>query len=108
MTEQYKPEIGEECEVFRISEVLGNRWVKVKCVGHDANGIIWRNGSDTRSYLYAELKNVRKYKSDYTMYEEDLTAIFDNNPYIPYHLNNTDYQTVIKSLWANGYRKKEY
>lgn len=102
MTEQYKPEIGEYCEVFLANNVLGDRWAKVKCVGYDANGIIWKNGSDTQSYLYADLDNVRKHKSEYEVYEGQLTELFDEDESI---LNSKDYKAVIKLLWDNGYRK---
>lgn len=107
MTEQYKPEIGEYCEVFLLSDVLGGRWVKVKCVGHDDNGIIWRNGSDTQSYLYAELENVRRYEDPYTLFSRELKVLFDYDSRIFLNLNSSDYQAVIKLLWDNGYRKVE-
>lgn len=107
MTEQYRPDIGEYCEVFLTSSVLGDRWAKVKCVGHDANGIIWRNGSDTRSYLYAELENVRKYEDPYVLFSKELKTLFDHDSRIYHNLNTSDYQAVIKLLWDNGYRKVE-
>lgn len=100
MTEQYKPEIGEYCEVFLTSNVLGDRWVKVKCVGHDANGIIWRNGNDTQSYLYAELDNVREHKSEYNLFKETFLELFDEGDRIFYY-------EVAELLWREGYRKVE-
>lgn len=107
MTEQYKPEIGEYCEVFLESEVLGDRWAKVKCVGHDANGIIWRNGSDTLSYRYASLDTIREHKSECEKFKEVLTEIFDKDHHIYHNLNTSDYMAVSTILWDNGYRKIE-
>ncbi len=107
MTEQYKPEIGEYCEVYLESKVLGDRWVKVKCVGHDANGIIWKNGSDTLSYRYASLENVREHKSEYNKFFEELTTLFDKYHHIYHNLGTNDYKIVIQLLWENGYRQQE-
>lgn len=102
----YKPDIGEYCEVFLTCNALGDRWARVKCVGYDAEGIIWRNGSDTQSYLYANLEDVRKHRSEYEIFEEELTELFDNDKHIPYNLNSADYEVLIKLLYDNGYRKE--
>lgn len=45
------PPVGADVEVYLVNQA---RWaVKVKVVGYDADGIVWRNGIDTKSYIFS-------------------------------------------------------
>lgn len=55
--------VGENVEVY-ISQQ--DRWAKVKILAFDCNNVIWRNGSDGRSYIGTPLEYVRKLKPTIT------------------------------------------
>lgn len=101
MIEQYKPEIGEYCEVY-----LNHRWYKVKCVGYDGDYIVWKDPIDD-DYYCTHKSEVRKYEDPYTLFSKELKLLFDYDSRIYHNLNSSDYQAVIKLLWDNGYRKVE-
>jgi hypothetical protein len=51
------PPVGEKVEVFLHWSESWSGWVVI--VGHDHGGVIWRNGSDNKSYIYSPKDEIR-------------------------------------------------
>lgn len=51
------PPVGEKVEVFLHWSESWSGWVVI--VGHDHDGVIWRNGSDNKSYIYSPRSEIR-------------------------------------------------
>jgi hypothetical protein len=51
------PPVGEKVEVFLHWSESWSGWVVI--VGHDHGGVIWRNGSDNKSYIYSSKDEIR-------------------------------------------------
>jgi len=51
------PPVGEKVEVFLHWSESWSGWVVI--VGHDHDGVIWRNGSDNKSYIYSPKDEIR-------------------------------------------------
>lgn len=51
------PPVGEKVEVFLHWSESWSGWVVI--VGHDHGGVIWRNGSDNKSYIYSPNDEIR-------------------------------------------------
>lgn len=55
------PPVGEECEVYIEQR---NCWAKVKVLAVDGDYIVWRNGSDNKSYIGTNKDNVRPIRTE--------------------------------------------
>lgn len=88
------PPVGEEVEVYIPTT---DSWSKVKVLAVDCENVIWRNGSDGKSYIGTPLEYVRLPQSERDVLVEKASNDIGR-------LSNDDDTYIIERLIAKGWR----
>lgn len=92
--EQWVPEVGEMCEVWVEN---AEYWAKITVLAVDKDTIVWRNGTDRKSYRGTRISNARPIKTQREEFMDKAMSIFKGD-------NMELYSVVAGALYDAGCR----
>ena len=76
--EQWRPEVGEMCEVWVEN---AEYWAKITVLAVDKDTIVWRNGTDRKSYIGTRISDARPIKTQREEFIEKALDVYHCGKY---------------------------